>query len=274
MVVGDNPFDWEKNLRRLSFAYNTSIHPTTGFSPFALMFGRQARIPMDIIPGTAAPLSTTVPQYVTDLHKNLEAAYAYVREQMGHQLLQQNTQYDTKSQGQPFESGELVWLHSPATPRGKCRKLHRPWIGPFRVVSRLSDTVYRLQDTRCCRRRPKVHFNRLKPCSPSVPLPPRVHQQEQPQPTHDPCPPVGVGLELLDEDQEAAPPVTAQSPQQSNSTAGEARDTVIPSSQRSSSPSPCPDRHYPRRTRKAPSGSILPSTIEFEDKFQSERGAV
>ena len=75
-AVGDNLFEWEKNLRRLCVAYNTSIHPTTVFSPFAPMFGRQAPIPMDIILGTAAPFSITVPQYVTNLHKNLEVAYA------------------------------------------------------------------------------------------------------------------------------------------------------------------------------------------------------
>ena len=41
--------EWDCWLSELSFAYNSSIHTTTGFSPFELMFGRKARIPLDIL---------------------------------------------------------------------------------------------------------------------------------------------------------------------------------------------------------------------------------
>jgi hypothetical protein len=233
-AVGDNPFEWEKHLRRLCFAYNTSVHPTAGFSPFTLMFGRQARIPSDIILGATAQPSTTIPEYVTDLQKNLETAYAYVRNKMGNQLLQQKIRYDARTQGQSFEPGDLVWLHNPATPRGKCRKLHRPWTGPFSVVSRLSDTVYCLQDTRRHGRRPKVHFNRLKPCSSGVRLPVQARQQEQLQHAHVPRPPVGTEVELLDDDemaQETAPPAMAPLPQLSRHVACEADNTDTASPQ-------------------------------------------
>ena len=48
-------FEWEQHLPRLCHAYNTSLHPTTGSSPFYLMFGRQARMSVDIMLGTATP---------------------------------------------------------------------------------------------------------------------------------------------------------------------------------------------------------------------------
>ena len=40
--------EWDCCLSELRFAYNPLIHTTTGFSPFELMFGRKARISVEI----------------------------------------------------------------------------------------------------------------------------------------------------------------------------------------------------------------------------------
>ena len=162
-AAGERPFDWESNLRRLCLAYNTSVHPTTGSTPFFLMFGRQVRMPVDIMYGTPHPQPSTVPQYVAELREGLETAYQRVRERMGHQLERQKELYDRKAHGDPYQPGDLVWLHNPAVPRGQSTKRHRPWTGPFRVVRRPSDAVYRVQNTQARRQRLVVHFDRLKP---------------------------------------------------------------------------------------------------------------
>lgn len=180
-AVGDKPFDWERNLRRLCFAYNTSIHPTTGYSPFSLMFGRQARLPTDITLGTHSSQSNTVQHYSEQLKQDLRAAYSYVCDHMGHKLQDQKTYYDNRVEGKPFEKDDLVWLHNSAVPRGKSRKLHRPWTGPFRVVTRVADSVYRLQHTRHPRRRVVVHFNRLKKCPHDIRLPTGSSQEDRNQ---------------------------------------------------------------------------------------------
>ena len=41
--------DWDDYLDELSFAYNTSVHNSTKFSPFEVTFGRMPRIPIDLI---------------------------------------------------------------------------------------------------------------------------------------------------------------------------------------------------------------------------------
>ena len=198
-AVQDRPFEWDQHLRRLCYAYNTSVHPTTGFTPFALMFGRQTRMPVDIMLGTAHPPPCTVPQYVADLHSSLEQAYAYVRDNMGHKMEQQKSRYDSRSHGCPFEVGDLVWLHNPAVPRGKSRKLHRPWIGPYRIVTRVSDVVYRLQHIQHRNQKPVVHFDRLKPCAPDTRLP-QQNRQRSPRVRTVPRRSIGGGLELVDDD--------------------------------------------------------------------------
>ena len=48
-VVNDFGGEWEDHLPRVCFAYNTSQQESTGFTLFYLMFGRQARIPLDLM---------------------------------------------------------------------------------------------------------------------------------------------------------------------------------------------------------------------------------
>ena len=50
-AVREHSEDWEDHLAKVCFAYNTSEHSSTGFTPFYLMYGRQARLPVDIMYG-------------------------------------------------------------------------------------------------------------------------------------------------------------------------------------------------------------------------------
>ena len=76
------------------------------------MFGRQARMPIEITLGTtSASVPSTVPDYVAKLHTHLKTAYTYVRDHMGHKMEQQKTHYNEKTNGQPYDYGDLVWLH-------------------------------------------------------------------------------------------------------------------------------------------------------------------
>ena len=50
--LGENEkTNWKDHLSKLAFAYNSTINKTTGFSPFYLMFGRESRLPIDLIFG-------------------------------------------------------------------------------------------------------------------------------------------------------------------------------------------------------------------------------
>ena len=64
-----------------------------------------------------------------------------------------------------------MWLHSTVVLKGKARKLHWPWTGPFRVIQRISDVTYRIQDVQAPRRRSIVHFDRLKYCPKDIRIP-------------------------------------------------------------------------------------------------------
>ena len=79
----DHPTDWESHINKVCMAYNTSIQLTTAYTPFYLMFRRQARIPADIMYGTDRPPNSTPAEYAAELRRNLEEAFQIMRVNTG-----------------------------------------------------------------------------------------------------------------------------------------------------------------------------------------------
>ena len=100
-----------------------------------------------------------------NLKESLQDAYDTVRNTAGMQQQRQKDLYDKQAHGKPYNIGDYVWLHSPVVPRGGSRKLHHPWTGPCKVITKLSDVTYHIQSLDKKRLRKVVHFDRLKICN-------------------------------------------------------------------------------------------------------------
>ena len=50
MFVGEHRNDWDDLLPAVMIAYRSSVHESTGFSPYQLMFGEECTLPMDVGP--------------------------------------------------------------------------------------------------------------------------------------------------------------------------------------------------------------------------------
>ena len=252
-TVGKHPSNWEQNIRRVCLAYNSSVHASTGFSPFFLMFGRQVKLPVDLMYGSSKIEEVPVQEYVQKLKEDLQSSYQLVRDRCVTEHKRQKAIYDEKFHGAPFNQGDLVWLHSPAVPRGLSRKLHCPWKGPFKVVERIGNSTYKIKGIRGT----KMHFDRLKPCPAKIRLDQegdnmvqRDSNDDSGEAAHQVEQHTSRRLQLLDEDDDlAAPPPEIDLPEPDPAM----RHAEIPE------PAPVPEDHrrmipvpkrYPNRVRK------------------------
>ncbi len=74
---------WSQQIPYLVHAYNSTRNDATGYSPYLLMFGREARLPVDICFGISPDGVNEVAhsQYVINLKKDLKHAYQLAREE-------------------------------------------------------------------------------------------------------------------------------------------------------------------------------------------------
>ena len=198
----EHPSDWDLYLSKLCLAYNSSVQSTTGYFPFFLMFGLEARLPIDLIYNLNGEQEETADKsystYVNKQREQFAEAYEKVRQNVSQKQCYQSLQYNRRIHGKPFE---LVWLFNPTIKKGQSRKFHRPWGGPYRICEKLSDVTYCVQHTGNNKGK-VVHFNRLKKCPENIQLlpskPTTGARDPPPQPVSPP--PVGSSLELLEDD--------------------------------------------------------------------------
>jgi len=72
-LVGENQRDWDEKLPAVAFVYRASEQQTTGFTPYFLMFGREARAPADLVYGP--PLASPHPLTRSPTRQNSASAW-------------------------------------------------------------------------------------------------------------------------------------------------------------------------------------------------------
>ena len=173
-VVDDNQKDWDDCIPACLLAYRTSVHATTRLTPFFLMHGREAVLPIDIIFPRPPQEYKVATEYGQDMAERLDKAFAFVRDQQDKVIKRQVSMATEQFKDKPLTEGELVWYYSPQQQVGKSRKLRRGWRGPFKVVQVISEVTYIIQPTgNWTNKRPKfpVVIHRLQRYFPDTATP-------------------------------------------------------------------------------------------------------
>ncbi|GBM50478.1 hypothetical protein AVEN_203068-1 [Araneus ventricosus] len=130
----------------------------TGRTPAKTFSDWTLRFPCDILFGR--PRDT--PSSPTNSEARLESVQASAGEQVELSRERMKIRYDSRATDHHFKEGDLVWMYNPKRRRGLSPKLQQNWEGPYTIVKKLNDVVYRVQ--RSPNAKPKViHINRLAP---------------------------------------------------------------------------------------------------------------
>ena len=169
--VGAAGADWDKRVPLLEFAYNNSIHPSTGFTPFFLNHGRHPRLPWCLdaeLPQPDAGRSEHADAFARRLHQNIRRATQQIR----HAQQQQAKAANHSRRAHTFRVGDSVWLSSANFNIGK---LGPRFLGPFPVEQCVSPTAMRLTlPPALAGRHPVFHVSLLRPYAGSTAFPARA----------------------------------------------------------------------------------------------------
>lgn len=139
---------WQELLPSALFAYRTQIHGGTGTTPFEAFYGRAPNLPFT----TPETLGTK------GLLNKQQLIFEKVSELIKKQN-QENKRMKPFDEKQAYQIGELVWVEFPGKEKFTMRNK-----GPFRIVSKSTPVLYRIQQiSGTMRISPLVHISRLSP---------------------------------------------------------------------------------------------------------------
>ncbi|KAK3105050.1 hypothetical protein FSP39_016182 [Pinctada imbricata] len=154
--------DWDLYLPQLMLSYRTSINSSTKFSPAFIMFGRELRLPVDLMIRPITEEVQNTATYVQKLRERFHRAFEIIRTNLNTAHLHQKDYYERGANFHEFQPGDNVRLFCPGVKKGQSTKLHSPWKGPYIVLAKLSDLNYRIKLVGGMKKK-VVHINRMKP---------------------------------------------------------------------------------------------------------------
>ncbi|KAJ8417020.1 hypothetical protein AAFF_G00282470 [Aldrovandia affinis] len=140
--------EWPQQIQMQIFAYNATIHETTGYAPFHLMFGRIPRLPVDVMFKSVLhdPVVADFSSYSKSLLTYLSEAARIAQQRSTKEQEHQACQYNKKVKGVSLQVGDRVLLTNKGE-RGK-KKLADKWDPMvYTVIERNPKThIYKISD--------------------------------------------------------------------------------------------------------------------------------
>jgi len=153
----ENHAQWDDLLDVLEFAYNATPSASTKTSPYEAVYGRPPVSPLGFA------INSNLPR-VNELLANFQEVWRSTHDNLKKAQVQQKLHADKARGDTTFVEGDQVML---ATTNLKLdgypiNKLKPRWLGPFTIIEKVSDVVYRLQLPDSMKIHPTFHVSLLK----------------------------------------------------------------------------------------------------------------
>ena len=163
MFVSEHQRDWDEWIPMFLLAYRSARHEATQLTPAMILYGQELRLPLQLwrgLPPEVEQEEDVEQGYSEWIREKMTKIHEFVRRRLDVYSSKMKSWYDNRVHAVEFQPGERVWLFQPRRVKGKCPKLQADWEGPYTVVDRINDVVYRIQRSR--RKKCKVvHVRRL-----------------------------------------------------------------------------------------------------------------
>ena len=108
----DKKARWSEHLPEMLSAYNCTRSTVTGYSPYFLLFGRKARMPVDYLFPTLhdSPHQTKMGVSVAAMQKRLKEAFAVAKHLTSQEAAKQQHYYDHKAGTVTIQPGDVVMV--------------------------------------------------------------------------------------------------------------------------------------------------------------------
>jgi hypothetical protein len=134
------------------------------------MFGRELRLPLELVLPTPDNNPEEVPEDVETIHsqftnqmrRSMRHVFDLARANLNQANRLQKHQYDRNSHDRQLALGQGVWLYNPKRRKGRSPKLYIPWEGSYTVVEVRRGVLVTIQKNRHTKPH-VVHIDKLAP---------------------------------------------------------------------------------------------------------------
>ncbi|MCO5592446.1 hypothetical protein L7F22_046448 [Adiantum nelumboides] len=186
------PKDWDKHLSAALWAYRASFRTSLGYTPYHLVFGKEAILPIEVQLASLKIIATKnegtpsdrLKQRILDLDR-LELDREMAVEHYATQAERRRQKFNEGLKDKDLKRGMLVLRYDNRFDTRKDKKFMSRWEGPYVIRKKYTNGSYRLQDISGKLHKTRVNGWRLKPCFQRfdaevvIDLPPESSKEEE-----------------------------------------------------------------------------------------------
>jgi hypothetical protein len=163
--VSDYGDTWDTFLNAALFAYRTVQNSTTKYTPFKLLYGREAVLPIDLQGNEQDDNKVpeeSLQQHIGYITEDLQNLRLNARDNIEKAQEKQRKYHDQKVKPIKFNIGDKVLLYELAKAKVHGDKFREKWTGPYYIHDIMAPGAYKLRtmDDKVLRR--VINTDRLK----------------------------------------------------------------------------------------------------------------